>query len=187
MNYHSVAEIYEAIDDTRKRLLARLADLNAEQQNFRPADDVWCAADIAEHLSITEGQIVKLMNKLLAKADSNAATDTTDSGDANTAQTPPAFPFTLDHFAEKVRDIKINAPESVRPCGTIPLADSLAKLRESRAALHALRPRLEAADLSAVLFPHPAFGPINAYQWLAVTGLHEARHLKQLERLLKDE
>ncbi|MCA1628022.1 MAG: DinB family protein [Acidobacteria bacterium] len=186
MNYHSVAEIYEAIDDTRQRLLSRLENLNAKRQNFRPADDVWCAADIAEHLSITEGQVVKLMNKLLAKADSNATTDSADGGDA-AAQTPPAFPFTLDHFAEKVRDIKINAPEIVRPCGTIPLADSLAKLRESRAALHALRPRLEAADLSAVLFPHPAFGPINAYQWLAVTGLHEARHLGQLERLLKDE
>ncbi|MDQ3135946.1 MAG: DinB family protein [Acidobacteriota bacterium] len=186
MIYNSVADIYQAIDESRGRLVARLKDLNDEQQQFRPAEDVWCVAEIAEHLSISEQQMVKLVGMLLAKADTSAAAAAPAGSDGGAGRQPHAMePFTLDHFAEQVRGVKITAPERVRPCGTIPLADSLAKMSETRAALSALRPRLEAADHSAALYPHPAFGPINAYQWLAVIGLHDERHLRQLELLLE--
>jgi len=57
-------------------------------------------------------------------------------------------------------------------------------MRESRAALNALRPRVEAVDGASATYPHPAFGPLNLYQWLAFVGAHEARHLRQLERVL---
>jgi hypothetical protein len=74
----------------------------------------------------------------------------------------------------------------VRPRGGVAVADSLARLRESRAAFEALRPRIERADLSAATYPHPSFGPLNLYQWLAFVGIHEERHLNQIERLLRD-
>jgi hypothetical protein len=51
--------------------------------------------------------------------------------------------------------------------------------------LRALQPRIEATDLSAFTYPHPAFGPLNFYQWLALIGLHEQRHLNQIESVLK--
>ena len=56
--------------------------------------------------------------------------------------------------------------------------------RESRAALEQLRPRFASADYSR-LMPHPAFGPLNAAQWLAFVGMHEERHLRQIKRLLE--
>jgi hypothetical protein len=93
-------------------------------------------------------------------------------------------PFSLDEQVEQARTRKFVAPEEVRPSGAVSLADSLARLRKSRAALEALRPRIERADLSAATYPHPSFGPLNLYQWLAFIGIHEQRHLDQIERLL---
>ena len=65
----------------------------------------------------------------------------------------------------------------------LPLAEGLTRLKESRASLEALRPRFQSADYSRLL-KHPAFGMLNAGQWLAFLGMHEQRHLRQIERIL---
>jgi len=71
-----------------------------------------------------------------------------------------------------------------RPKGEAHLSDSLTRLRHTREELHALRARIEGADLNTVSYPHPAFGPLNVYEWLAFIGVHEARHLRQAEAML---
>ena len=60
-------------------------------------------------------------------------------------------------------------------------------MRRSRAELHGLRPKLEAIDLSGMTYPHPAFGPLNLYQWLALIGMHEDRHLRQVESIMSSQ
>ena len=57
-------------------------------------------------------------------------------------------------------------------------------MRQTREELHGLAPRIEAIDLSGSAYPHPAFGPLNFYQWLAFIGVHDDRHLGQIERTL---
>ncbi|MGH9901771.1 MAG: DinB family protein, partial [Pyrinomonadaceae bacterium] len=89
----------------------------------------------------------------------------------------------VEQFVERAKTEKYTSPEVVRPGGGVSVADSLARMRQTRAALSELRPRLERADLSAARYPHPAFGPLDLYQWLAFIGLHEARHLGQIEAL----
>ena len=64
------------------------------------------------------------------------------------------------------------------------LADLLSKMRRTREELRGLQERIEAVDLSSVTYPHPAFGPFNLYQWLAFIGIHEERHLRQMETAL---
>ena len=178
MIYHSVADIYASNDKIRRRLVAHAESADPARHTSRPAPEAWAVAEIIEHLAILEGRVVVLAEKLLQKAEGEAAAATTGSA------TSPAFtPFSLDEFTETVRDKQLSAPEAVRPQGNTDVSASLASLVQSRAALHALRPRIEAVDVSAARFPHPVFGPLNLYQWLAVTGLHEARHLRQLERL----
>lgn len=172
MDFRSVPEIYEHIDDTRARLLATVDGLSDEQQAFSPAPDRWSVAQLCEHLSIVEGNVVTLLDKLLGKAE--------ESG----VQTPDNFdPVSIEEFIERARVVKYEAPERIRPTGTLPVADSLARLNESRAALHALRPRIERADGRAIRFPHPAWGPLDLYQWLLFIGAHEDRHLSQIEAL----
>jgi uncharacterized damage-inducible protein DinB len=174
-SYHAASDIYDEIDRTRARLLAAVEGLTDEQRDFRPSPDRWSVAQLCDHLSIVEGNILKVLNKVLAKAE--------EAGAPQAPSDAPFAPVSVAEFVELTRGVKIEAPEAVRPSDSRPVAESLAALRDSRAALHALRPRLERLDAHALRFPHPAWGPLNLYQWLLFVGAHEARHLAQIEAL----
>jgi hypothetical protein len=174
MEFRSVPEIYEHIDRTRARLLSAVEGLSEEQQGFSPAPERWSVAQLCEHLSIVEGNVAALLGKLLGKAEESGA-GVAAAGDFD--------PVSIEEFVERARVVKYEAPERIRPTGALRLADSLARLSESRAALHALRPRVERADGRAIHFPHPAWGPLDLYQWLLFVGAHEDRHLAQIEAL----
>ena len=173
MSYHTVADIFAANDEVRGRLLARVESLDEARQNFRPGADAWSAAEIIEHLALIERRLTGLFNAMLKKIEGAGAE----------AQPRPMRPFSLDEFAAQARQ-KLNAPDETRPRGGGNLAAALAQLRASRAALNALQPRFKAVDGASATYPHPAFGPLNLYQWLAFVGAHEARHLAQIERVL---
>ena len=176
MTYTSVAQIYEEIDGTRERLYGRFEGLSDEQASAHPGEGAWSVAEIAEHLSLIEVGMLRLMKGLLSQVEAAGV----QPGDGAAEMKP----FTLDEHIERARNEKYVAPEIARPKGTTPLADSLARLRRSREELRALRPRIEAVDLSRATYPHPAFGPLNVYQWLAFIGQHEERHLRQAESAL---
>jgi len=173
MNYNSVAEIFDDIDATRARLLHSVEGLSDADRNFRPTPEKWSAAEIVEHLSIIERRVTKLIASLLDKAEASGRP-------RDTAE--PFAPVSVAEFVEQSRAQKFDAPENVRPNGA-PLADSLSALRDSRAALRALRPRVEHADGRAIRFPHPAWGLLDLYQWIAFVVAHESRHLAQIEAL----
>ncbi|HEV7858822.1 MAG TPA: DinB family protein [Pyrinomonadaceae bacterium] len=179
MIYNSVTEIFDVIDDTRSRIYERVGNLSEEQEGLRASADTWSVCEIVEHLSIIEAQLSKMMEMMLAKAEAELRADGTSAQPQHQME-----PFTLDQFIERSVKEKYQAPETVRPSGSLPLSKALAGLRESRAGLRRLQPRLEATDLSGARYPHPAFGPLNLYQWLAFIGLHEARHLRQIESLI---
>jgi hypothetical protein len=174
MAYGSVAEILEAIDETRARLQEKVGELSAAQEQFRPTPDAWSIAEIIEHLTIFEERMSRLFTMMVKKAESAGAQVAGQS----------FRPVSLDQFIERSLKEKYTAPETVRPSGQVPVADSLARMRRSRAELHGLRPKLEAIDLSGMTYPHPAFGPLNLYQWLALIGMHEDRHLRQVESIM---
>ncbi|MDT5061872.1 MAG: hypothetical protein QOH63_2331 [Acidobacteriota bacterium] len=177
MNYTSVAHIFETIDETRERLYQRVEGLTDEQANAHPSENAWSVTDIMEHLTIMEDRLARMMKVMLAKAE---GASTKSNGGAIEIK-----PFSLDQLIERSQAEKYVAPEAVRPSGTLHLTDLLARMRVSREELRALQPRIEATDLSAFTYPHPAFGPLNFYQWLALIGLHEQRHLNQIESVLK--
>jgi hypothetical protein len=176
MTYTSVAQIIEQIDRTRERLYSRVEGLTDEQANMRSNQNAWTPGEIIEHLALIEDRLLRMMTMMLTKAESAGARVTDGTGEIK--------PFSLDEFIERARCEKYTAPEAVSPGGKAKLADSLTKMRRSREELHSLRPRIEATDLSNVTYPHPAFGPLNFYQWLAFIGVHEERHLRQAESAL---
>lgn len=188
MNYHSVAEIFDDIDQTRARLFESVEGLSAGEQSSRPAPDKWAVAEILEHLSLVERGVARVVTRLLENAEAAGQREAEAAGQTHAAagQTPevaaPFAPVSIAEFVEQTRTQRLNAPENARPAGAS-VADSLSHLRDSRAALHALRPRVEQADCASARFPHPAWGPLNLYQWLLFIGAHEARHLTQIEAL----
>ncbi|HYO91077.1 MAG TPA: DinB family protein [Pyrinomonadaceae bacterium] len=176
MSYKSVAEIFDSIDETRARLGERLAGLSTAQENFRPAQGGWSIAEIVEHLAILESRLLGLLTMMVSKAEK--------AGLQRSATASDFVPVSLDEIVERSLKEKYTAPETAQPQGGVSIKDSLERLRQSRVSLRALQPRFEATDLTSARYPHPAFGPLDAYQWLVMIGVHEDRHLRQIESLM---
>jgi len=176
MMYTSVPQIFETIDATRQRIYERAESLGDEQLRARHTPDAWSVAEIIEHLSLIEGRLLGMMKIMLTKA---------EKASAETNAVPVEMkPFSLAQFVERARCEKYSAPESAHPSGKEAVPDMLARMRQTREELHGLSPRIEAVDLSTFVYPHPVFGPLNFYQWLAFIGIHEERHLAQIEKSL---
>jgi hypothetical protein len=176
MTYETLSEIFESIDATRSRLFERVASLNAEEENARADADGWSVREIIEHLSLVEKQIVRLATLMLMKAETAGEKASPDGR---------VGPVSLDGIAERASREKYQAPETARPMGAS-VTDSLAVMRASREALHGLRQRFEVVNLSSVSYPHPVFGPLNLYEWFLLIGVHEDRHLQQIDAILEN-
>lgn len=174
MIFETVDEIFASIDKTRNKLIEIVSALNDEQGSFRFSEEKWSVANIVEHLAKTEESLIRLISKLLRQAEAD--------GKASDGKIAESVSFA--EIAEKARGLKLEAPDAIKPSGKATIAESLAKLKESRNALQALQSRLIAVDLSNASFPHPYFGAMNAYYWLAFVGLHELHHLKQVGEVL---
>lgn len=175
MEFHSLEEIFAAIERTRAKVVRTVESLNDDHANFRHAEDKWTIANIVEHLAKTENSLVRLVEKLLAKAES----------DNLPAPERFASPVSFTEIVKQFAGNKLTAPDYLQPEGAATIKESLAALEKSRAALAALRPRLEKVDLSSAEFPHPFFGNLDLYHWIAFIGLHELRHLRQVGDILQ--
>src|SRR6266545_4659727 len=99
-------------------------------------DDVFAANEAVRRRLVTR---VEGLDEARANAIERMLAPTEGDG----RERKPFVPFSLDEYAEQARG-KIEAPDFLRPTG-LPLAEGLIRLRESRAALEALRPRFESA------------------------------------------
>ncbi len=176
MIYHNLEEIFESIAAIREKLVSKVSILSDQEASFRSSENQWSAAQLVEHLAKTEESLLKAIGRFLEQAEAEGV-----PANPNGQIEPPV---SFAEIGQKAAGQKFNAPERIRPMENLSIAASLAHLAESRAQLLALRPRFAAVDLSNTKFPHPAFGPLNLYYWLAFIGMHEARHLKQIEETL---
>lgn len=173
MNYTTIGEIYDANAAIREKLLASVQSFSAEAAWARAEDQKWSVAEVLEHVAMVADGSLRICTKLL-----NAARDAGRTSDGNISLS--------EHFKTKgleIADIKLEAPAMVQPKHGSDIDTSLARLAETAAAFEELRPFFEQFDCTAETFPHPFIGPMTAVEWLVLAGAHEARHLRQIERL----
>lgn len=174
MSYQKISEIYEANDQTRAKLKNLVENLTDEQLHFLPAGENWTIEQIVEHISIVEYGIAKISERLLNAAKENGKTS---DGSAKIST----------EFLQKAaasREQKLSASERVHPKGGVTIAESFAKMNETRQILEGLRPLFETVDETQAKFPHPAFGDMTSHEWLLLLGGHEQRHIAQIKRIL---
>jgi hypothetical protein len=78
------------------------------------------------------------------------------------------------------RTQRISSPETGHPTGKLSEAEAWTALETAHSALGELLAAADGFALSAIMFPHPFFGPLNLYQWIAFTGAHMGRHAQQI-------
>ncbi|MGI8787586.1 MAG: DinB family protein [Pyrinomonadaceae bacterium] len=175
MNNQKISDIYAANDKIRERTKQIVAQLNDEQTAHLPDGEKWTIAHIIEHIAIVQEGMTKISAKLLSEA--KAAGKTSD-GAARLSE----------NFASKASEaqqLKFEAPDRVRPTGNQTVAESLAKMEENQKRLEDLRPLFESVESADFKFSHPFMGDLTATEWLALVGGHEARHLRQIEKMLE--
>ncbi len=173
MIFHSIEDILAANVAANDRLAATVSKLNQAQVDFRPAEQQWTIAEIAEHVSIVSHGVLRITHKLLKQGEADPRPAKTDLN---------LGPTILDENGNQLP--KFEAPENVRPKGEVKAADALSSLSRTIDGFAEIRQRLEAVDLSEQKFPHPILGPLSAYQWMVLLGEHTDRHRMQIEAVI---
>ena len=142
-----------------------------ERRAVRPNPERWSPAEIVHHLVIVDRRINQRLKGLIDEA----------------RALPPESEGSpvVSTIAERVpvRDRRFKTSEASEPRDTDPariwddLADARRELEEVVAAGDGLA-------LGKVFAPHPAFGPLCGYDWLAFVGAHAARHAAQIREQL---
>jgi uncharacterized damage-inducible protein DinB len=175
MNYTSINDIFDANDRAHERLIETLAGVTDEQSQKRIDGEKWTVAEIMEHIAIVNEGMCKICGKLMSKAQ-EAGLPLDDNISISS------------EFRERTagaKDVRLEAPERVRPTGTASIAESLAHMDANRERFAEVRPLFLEFSGSADRFPHPYFGYMTAIDWLVLMGQHEARHTRQIAKLLE--
>jgi hypothetical protein len=174
MTYNNLDDIYAGKSLALENLQRHTRHLTAGQAGFRPSSGGWSIAEIVEHLTIVEDQLLQLIPSLLKKTERSTTAH---------SEMPP-FSISLQSIVEESRTQKYRTRDKYVPTGTKTIPESLGLLRGFEEQLLGLKPRLESVDLTAATFPHWTFGQLNLGQWLAFIGHHEERHLQQIQSIL---
>ncbi len=154
---------------TRKQFLDAVAGLTPAQWTFKAGPDRWSIAECAEHIAASETYIFALVEKLAAApASPQEMVDKTKGKDETVIKMTPD------------RSTKFQAPEPIAPKKLLdnPL-EYVEKFKTARDRNIAWVEKTD-ASLRDKAAPHPAFGPIDAYQWILLVSAHSQRHMLQI-------
>jgi hypothetical protein len=173
MKHPRTRELLEYLDAQRAVLRAAFEAVPAPQRDCAPAAGRWSAAGNIEHLAIAEARVSARLSALIAEAKV--------AGLGAEPSSEPVLPgINVAQVAD--RQTRSTAPEAIQPTGLSAEAawDALEEAGKR------VREVLNASDglaLGTLSMPHPLFGPLSAYHWLAFVGAHEARHAAQIREI----
>ncbi|OLN23687.1 hypothetical protein BTO30_02825 [Domibacillus antri] len=149
----------------RNELLEAVDGLTDDKLNKRPDSDSWTIMQVLDHLYLMEQGITKAIASELKNPDSKKAE-------------PKPIEKTTD------RSYKKDAPEFAKPPYDYRTLQQMKdRLYISRDQLLRLLEQTDEETLNNKSYPHSSFGPMPLSQWVPFIGLHEKRHLLQIEEI----
>jgi len=165
-------QIWGDICRARASLVQEIRGLSDGQLSFRSSAEAWSIGEILDHLFLAEQSIGRVLSKILQQAAGRGLIGSPGS------MTAPPYQLDLDVYNQAAV-----APESVRPLPDRSLEPLLAALAESRDRLMQVVKRADGQIVGSLTLRHFQLGDLNFYQWLALEGAHEDKHLQQIRRL----
>jgi hypothetical protein len=162
------------VKSARSRFLEMVSSFSFDQGLFKPAPDVWSAAEITEHLVHAEfGGIVGMWKAIdgLRKNDPPWKEKHTNIG------------LSIEEIVERTWKPREKVPEGAGPRMGGPLVFWADALRSCQAMLERLADELKDKQLQTIVYPHPISGPLDAGQRFEFLRFHMDRHRDQVERL----
>ncbi len=167
-------ELLGYLDEQRAALRAAYDALPVGARGVSPEPNRWSAVQIVEHVAIVEQGIAGLL--VVRIADARAARI---GGDPDTTAILPSI-----NLVARVldRSTHIEAPKTASPRGASAV-EAWAALERSGELLRGAIRDGDGLALAVVAAPHPVFGPLSLYEWIAFAGAHEARHAAQIREM----
>ena len=168
-----INELIDALDRGRADLDRAVAEMPVANHTRKPSPEAWSAAEVVNHVALTDGRVTALLTKLTGEAKGNGAPPDTD--------TAPILPR-IDVRRVLDRTSKIRNPRG-DPAADCTVAGGMAALDTARNNLKSLLRQSDLPDLGGVSAPHPAFGPMTGYEWIAFMAAHTHRHAAQIREI----
>ncbi|SEG68817.1 DinB family protein [Paenibacillus sp. UNC499MF] len=169
------SELEPFLDKKRRELLAALDAFGPEERHLSEYEGGWNPAQIIEHLSIVEEQVIAEIGRLL----SGEAVRPSEPEDRKRVDVMALFE------QKGLLGTPKTSPPSAFPTGKVAYEDGLERLAEVRGRLKALLPLLAARETNSLVSRHPLGVELNACQWLQFSAVHEWGHIHQLKRIRK--
>ena len=164
--------LVQKLRESWQRFEAAVAHLTPGQWTAKPCADRWSAGEIAEHLLLTESGVRLLLRRQLLRGGPQAAPAGSEIRDTMLR------PALLD------RSVRLDAPDALQPAGRWESKQELIDdFRSKRDDIIAAA--VSAPDLRSGRAVHPAFGELDAYQWLLFLAGHTERHTLQIEEAVR--
>ena len=149
----------------REEVLQSVSGLSEKQLNKVVVKGHWTIMQVLNHLYLMEQSVVHVISNQL------------ENGKTKTTSEKP-IQYTTN------RSTKVDAPSFVTPSNDFITLDKMkGKLASSRDALLNVVNSADQLLLKQRTYLHPAFGDLSLHQWIPFVGLHEKRHLAQIEEL----
>ena len=168
-----IEELIEYIGRERRYLDGAVTAVAAERHAVRPSAEAWSVAEVVNHLALTDQRVVALLERIIGEAHA--------AGAAPDAATTPILP-TIDVSQVLDRSRKIRNPRG-DPSPDASVATGMANLDAVHERLRTLLRRPDLPHLGNVSAPHPAFGPLSGYHWVAFIAAHTHRHADQIREI----
>ena len=157
--------------ETRKGVEDAVKGLTDAQWKFKAGPDRWSVAEVLEHITVTEGLVQGILDKLPQAPAPEAGFDAKKADAAVIAKMTD-------------RSAKFQAPEVLHPAARWTPQETLEHFLAARAQTAA---KLQSMPgLRAHVIPHPVFGPIDGYEWVLLAAAHSARHTQQILEVKAD-
>ncbi len=167
----NVSDVLTELEQARHILRVAVEAVPDSDRANRPGEGRWSVNEILEHLSMVERRFTGLLALRIQEAKEKGL------GVEQNARTP--IPPELKKMFED-RANRRNAPDAVRPSGTLDSRGAWQAVEDARAELCQLLGSNGGLALSTVMHQHPVFGTLNVHQFAELIANHERRHAKQI-------
>jgi hypothetical protein len=168
----ALREVARRLDEYRAGLLDLLAGLDDDALRRVPAAGGWDVGGHVDHIERAERAFLAIIRITRVKGAIGRLLMPWRAGES----VPPTLDFSY-------AGTTIRSPSMLGPHGQPPLSELLDRLQRTRRRTTWVLRRLGASTRRGATFGHPAFGRLDAIQWLAVAALHERHHTDRIRSI----
>ena len=164
------------LEETRQKVLDSLKNLSDAQWKFKSAPDRWSAAEVAEHIAVSEETLLALVTDRVMKS-------------AAAPEKKEAVKGKDDLIRNSItnRTVKVQAPEMLKPTNRFKTLEETVKAFNANRDKTIEYVKTTQDDLRSHFMPHPVFKDLDAYQWILLLSGHSERHSLQILEVRADQ